>query len=214
MKLQYNTEKTIIGIVPLIQGNGGNYVTVNLAYEYSEIFKKQNKKIAIINMRKNKTVSDKFIISINKDESTTHLKYDIDLFENIKNKKEYDKIKNLYDIIIVELDFNQIELFNSFAKNKTMILILKRNINNLKIVEENIAKIKENFKYYIFNCYEKTNKIDFNILKENNIINILKIPYNEFTVDNCNIEKSHKLNKIKYIKLFKKIIFTKVKIKK
>ena len=213
MKIQYDSDKIVIGIIPLIIGNGGNYIATNIAYEYANIFKKQDKKIALIDMRNSSDLGLNLIV--NKDELTTHLKFNIDLYSNINTKESFDAVRSSYDIIITVLDFEQLKLFNSFSKKKTSILVLKKNLSNLKKLEENIDAIKEsNIKYSIFNCPEKTNKVNFKLLKENGIINILNVPYNEFTVDNCNIEYAKKINKIKYIKLFKRVNFIKVKIKK
>jgi hypothetical protein len=216
MKIQYNTEKLIIGIIPLLNGNGGNYVAVNMAYEYADIFKKQEKKIGLVNLRPNNDLAGNLIVKSNQDnELATHLKFGVDLINNITDKESFDRVRAIYDILIVVLDFEQLDLFNSFAKKKTSILILKRNRNNLKKITENIQKIKDSdIKYTIFNCPEKTNKISFDILKDNNIANLANIPYNELTVDNCDIEKSSKLEKIKNIKLFKKINCIKLTILK
>lgn len=216
MKIQYETDKLVLGIIPLLNGNGGNYIATNIAYEYAEIFKDQNKKIALINLRPNNDLAGNLVIkSQEKNDLATHLKYNVDLINNITNKESFDRVRAIYDILIVVLDFKQLELFNSFTKKKTSILILKRNRNNLKKISENIQAIKNNdIKYAIFNCFEKTNKIDFTILKENNIINIANIPYNELTIDNCDIEKSSNIKKIKNIKIFKKVACLKLKINK
>lgn len=215
MKMQYEADKLVIGVIPLLKGNGGNYIATNMAYEYASIFKKQDKKIALVNLRPENDLAGNLIESKVEDELTTHLKYGVDLIENISDKDKFESVRAEYDIVIVVLDFEQLELFNSLVKKKTSILVLKKNRNNLKKLTENINTIKENnIKFSIFNCPEKTNKINFDILKENNIINIMNVPYNELTVDNCNIEESRNINNVKYLKMFKRVNCIKLKINK
>lgn len=211
MKVQCSAQEIIIGVIPLLSGNGANYIATNVAYEYAKLFRKQQEKIALINLRPNNILAGNLILD--KDELTTHLKFNIDLFV-INSKEEFDKIKSEYKILICVLDFEQLELFNSFTKKKTNILVLKKNFNNLEKLTKNIETISKNIKYTVFNCPEKTNDVNFRILKENYITNIANIPYDELTIDNCNIKKARKVEKIKYLNAFKKIVLTKVKIDK
>lgn len=211
MKLKFNTDKIVIGIIPLLKGNGGNYIATNLAYSFSNTFK-QKKKIALINMREQNDLAGNLIIG--NDGVTNHLKFNIDLY-NESDIETFNRVRAEYDVVIVVLDYENLELFNSYTKKKTNILVMKKNRNNLKKLQNEIEKIKNsNIKYSIFNCPEKTNKINFNILKENEITNIANIPYNELTVDNCNVESAHKIKKIKHLKPFSRISFLKIKITK
>lgn len=205
---------TVLNIVSLMHGDGGKYIATNLAYFLKRYAAKdENLEIALIDANRydstlasnleEKTISD----------LTTQLKFNLTKYKLNKDEdlEEFKKvISGEYDFVIISTEIENLEFVNNVCKNKTSILVFKGNKANNSKIDDNIKMIKDNFKYAVVNCPEKTVKVTES-LKENNIKVIGRIIYNELTLDNVNILKATKITKIKYLKNFKRIALLKKK---
>lgn len=215
---------TVLCIVSLHHGNGGKYIATNIAYalkKYSA--KKTNPKIVLVDankydsslarsleIRPEKT-KDKEVLN----ELTTQLKFDITklTLNNEESLEEFKKtINGDADFVVISTEIENFEFVDKMCKNKTNILVVKANSTNNSKIDTNIEMIKKNFKYVVINCPEKTIKITKS-LKDNNIKIIGRTIYNEKTLDNMNISKSKKINKIQNLNNFKRIALIKIRKK-